>query len=412
MKLIYIANARIPSEKAHPYQIVQMCEAFSQTGATVTLLYADRHTKPEFRVTKIHDFYGVSHSFDSETVPCIDVYPWAERLPRPLGRLWTRFAALLATLTFNLVLLRRIAQTDPSDVLYSRDPLSLALIAVRWPRRARQLAFEAHTFPATTIGLWLRRWLARRIGCWVVITQHLRDRYLTLGVPSNRLLVAHDGFREARFALTATRADCRASIGWPQDAFIVGYMGRFHTLGMDKGVSDLVDAIIALAQDGGTPQVRLGLVGGPDSYISALRARFAEAGLSEEILLYAGQVPAADVPRYLRAFDICAMPFPWTEHFAYYASPMKLFEYMASGSAIVATDLPSTAEILRDGENGLLVPPSDTAALIDVLRRLHDDPSLAIWLAEAARRDVQAYSWAARARMILQFHEDLTREGQ
>jgi glycosyltransferase involved in cell wall biosynthesis len=229
-------------------------------------------------------------------------------------------------------------------------------------------------------------------------------------VPASRLLVAHDGFREVRFASEATRVESRASIGWPQDAFIVGYMGRFHTLGMDKGVSDLVDAVIALAKERKTPAVRLGLVGGPDSYIGALRARFSESGLPEELILYAGQIPAAEVPRYLRAFDVCAMPFPWTEHFAYYASPMKLFEYMASGSAIVATDLPSTAEIIHDGENGLLVPPSDPDALVAGLRRLRDDPALAHRLAEGASRDVQAYSWGARARAILQFHKQLARE--
>jgi glycosyltransferase involved in cell wall biosynthesis len=228
----------------------------------------------------------------------------------------------------------------------------------------------------------------------------LRERYLALGVPPERLLVAHDGVRAARFDLPGSHADWRRRIGWPEDAFVAGYMGRFHTLGMDKGLGDLVDAVAALAADDAPRPVRLGLVGGPEQTVGALRER----GCPPDLILYAGQVPPADVPGYLRAFDVCVMPFPWTEHFAYYASPMKLFEYMASGSPLIATDLPSTAEIVRDGQNGLLVPPADVAALAGALRRLRDDPALADRLAGQAADDVAAhYTWSARADRILDF---------
>ena len=109
----------------------------------------------------------------------------------------------------------------------------------------------------------------------------------------------------------------------------------------------------------------------------------------------------------MRAFDVCAMPFPWTTHFAYYASPMKLFEYMASGTPIVATDLPSTAEIARDGENALLVPPDDAAALGKAIERLTKDRKLAERLARAAFADAPKYSWDARAEKLTKLFEAL-----
>ncbi len=402
MKLIYAANARIPSEKAHPYQIVQMCEAFAEAGAEVLLLYADRRNPPGLATADLWGFYGVERTFAARRVACIDVYPFAARLPARLRGWWTGLAALLAAATFTIALLARLSR-EPEAVVYSRDPAPLALAAALWPRRARRLLFEAHTYPATRAGRQLRRWLARRIGGWVVITGHLRQRYRALGVPEDRLLVAHDGIRRARFALADEPADWRARAGWPADAFVVGYMGRFQTLGMDKGLGDLVQAVIALARDGGSPPARLGLVGGPAEYLDKIRARLRAAGLPEDVLLYAGQVPAPQVPVYLRAFDVCVMPFPWTEHFAYYASPMKLFEYMASGRPVVATDLPSTAEIIRDGENGLLVPPGDAAARAAALRRLRGDPALAGRLADRAAADARSYTWDARARRILAF---------
>lgn len=401
MKLIYAANARIPSEKAHPYQIVQMCEAFAASGADVTLLYPNRINPPPMHTHDIWGYYGVSQSFRAERLFCIDLYPLERHLSGRLRILWSNVAAVIASITFLIALLFRLS-AEPDAVIYSRDPLVLRVIAALWPKRARRLFFEPHTFPATGAGLRVRRWLAPRIGGFVVITAHLAERYRGVGVPADRLIIAHDGFREARFAVSGDRAYWRQQIGWPADAFIVGYMGRFQTLGMDKGLGDLANAVMSLVEDATNRPVRLGLVGGPDETVVELRALMVGSN-HPDVICYAGQVPASEVPGYLRAFDVCVMPFPWTEHFAYYASPMKLFEYMASGTPVIATDLPATAEILRDSENGLLTPPSDAAALANALRRLRDDLPLAERLAAAAVRDVQHYTWSSRAAQIIEF---------
>lgn len=406
MRLIYAANARIPSEKAHPYQIVQMCEAFAGAGADVTLLYAGRRNPPHLRTEDIWGYYGVERNFAAERIPVVDLYPLAGRLPGRLRLLMDRLAGVVEKLTFNAALMARLAR-ERDAVVYSRHAIGLGLLAALWPRRARRAFYEAHTAPATRAGRRLRRWFIRRIGGVIAITGHLRERHIALGAAPERVLVARDGFRTARFEIEGDRAHWRAQFGWPQEAFIVGYMGRFHTLGMDKGVGTLLDALVAvtrqLARDGVERPVCLALVGGPAEVVEALRERLRSQGLPPDLILFPGQVPAQDVPGYLRAFDVCVMPFPWTEHFAYYASPMKLFEYMASGRPIVASDLPSTAEVLTDGENALLVPPSDPAALAAAVRRLHDDPALGGRLAAQARQDVQAHAWSARAERILAF---------
>ena len=109
------------------------------------------------------------------------------------------------------------------------------------------------------------------------------------------------------------------------------------------------------------------------------------------------------VPLYLSAFDVCAMPHPYTAHYATATSPLKLFEYMASGRAIVASDLPGWSDVVCDGESALLVPPDDADALADAIQSLHDDPALRARLAACARQIVfERYTWDVRARMILQ----------
>ncbi len=408
-ELLYLANARIPSEKAHPYQIVQMCEAFAEAGAQVTLLYAYRHSPdPALRTRDIWGHYGVKRIFRAERLPALDLYPLARPLPGNLQGRAEQAAAAIQTATYQAALIGRVAARRDA-LLYSRDATTLRLLAALWPHRARRMFYEAHTYPATAAGIAIRRWLAERIGGFVVITDHLRQRYEALGVPPERLLVAHDGFRAERFAITGDRAAWRERLGWPRDAFIVGYAGRFYSglEGMDKGIDTLAEAAIRLVDEGGTHPVRLALVGGPASYVDGLRTRLQGTGLPDDFILYPGMVAVDDVPGCLRAFDVCTIPSPWNEFFAYYTSPMKLFEYMASGTPLVASDLPSTAEIITDGVNGLLIPPGDAEALAGALRRLRDDPALGERLAAQALQDVQKHTWTARARRILSLMGDV-----
>ncbi len=389
-RLLYIANIRLPTEKAHGLQIMQNCEAFADAGADVTLWVARRLNTPALRA--IDDpwaYYGVKRNFRLRRVPCLDLLPLVpDRTDLP-----ARIIFNLQQWTFTLVALVLVLFTR-ADVIYSRDlPVLLALSLVK-PRR--QLAYEAHQRRAGHAGRWLQRQVVRRVGTVIPVTARLGDDLVTLGANPARLLVAHDGIRRERFAAPPTRAEARAALGWPPDAFIVGYVGRLQTMAMDKGVGTLVEA---LRQVEGAV---LALVGGPDDLAAGLRRQWLSAGLDERRFISAGQVRPDRVPLYLAACDVCAMPFPWTEHFAYYASPIKLFEYMAARRAIVASALPGTAEVVTDGESALLYPPGDTAALAAAITRLRDDPALRQQLAARAYERVLAlYTWDARARAIL-----------
>jgi len=401
MKLVYAAKARIPSEFAHGHQIARMAEAFAAAGAQVTLLYARYRSSAKSGSQDIWDFYGAERTFRVESLACLDWSRFARFLPAQLARKWqTSWSEWLTLLTFTATLLARVRRENDA-IVYSRDTFPLWLMSLLWPKRARSLFLEAHTCPGTRLGRHLRRGLMKRIGGFVVITGQLRSRYLESGVEPERLLVAHDGYRPEWFEVEEDRHNLRRQLGWSADSFIVGYAGRFQTMGMDKGIGVLADAVAEIARDPGAPLVRLALLGGPAEDVSLLRGRIISAGLPPETIWYGGHVSPTAVPRYLQAFDVCTAPFPWTEHFAHYASPMKLFEYMASGTPVVASDLPAIAEIIQDGQNGLLVPAGDASALAGALRRLRDDPALASRLAERATRDVVPYSWQHRAKRIL-----------
>jgi glycosyltransferase involved in cell wall biosynthesis len=392
VKLIYVANIRLPTEKAHGLQIMQNCEAFADNGAQVSLWTANRANTPEMRAVKdVWEYYGVQRSFKVRRLPCIDLLPLVPERTDRTARLI--FYLQLATFTLSALLLALFTR---ADVYYSRDPL--VIIALSFIKPRRKLAYEAHTLRPSEDGQRLQRQAVTRAGTVIAITSKLREELVKLGADPARSMVAHDGIQKARFARMPSQADARRELGWPEDALIVGYVGRLHTLTMDKGVGALVKAL------GQVDGAALAVVGGPDDMAAVLREQWLEAGLDAAAFLYAGHVPPGRVPLYLSAFDICAMPHPWTEQFAYYTSPIKLFEYMASGRPIVASDLPGFAEVVTDGESALLVKPGDIDGLAGAINLLAETPVLRERLAYKAKALVlSGYTWEARARHILEF---------
>lgn len=388
--LLYISMMRLPTEKAHGLQIVQNCEAFADAGYDVTLWVARRFNTAEMRaIDDPYAYYGVQPNFTIRHIPCIDLFPLF-----PSDSKGARFAFYVQMLSYVLVM-SVMALFTSADIYYSRDEILLVVLS-RFKSKAK-LAYEAHLFSPTTRGARLQTQVITRVGSVIAITPKLRDDLIKQrGAVPDRIMVAHDGIRKSRFANAPDRDSAREQIGWDKSLFIVGFVGRLKMIGMDKGVGTLVQA---LAQVEGA---HLALVGGPDDMAEQLRHHWLELGLPESQFLYVGHVAPHEVPRYLSAFDVCAMPHPHTTQFAYYTSPLKLFEYMASYSAIVASDLPAWADVVKDGETALLVPPSDVNVLAEAIGRLKDNPDLRTQLAQNAYQTVMSrYTWSARAEAIL-----------
>jgi glycosyltransferase involved in cell wall biosynthesis len=115
-------------------------------------------------------------------------------------------------------------------------------------------------------------------------------------------------------------------------------------------------------------------------------------GLSHA-LRFIGLIPHADVPRYMAAADVAIVPYPKMDR-ENWLSPLKLFEYMASGKAIVASSVGQVAEIIQHEKNGLLVPPGNAGIMADAIKRLISDGELQMQLGQQARHDViQKHSW-------------------
>ena len=170
----------------------------------------------------------------------------------------------------------------------------------------------------------------------------------------------------------------------------VGSMKRWH------GVPVLIEAFAALHAR--VPETRLLLVGdGPEQ--AAIVADLARRKLTDAAHLTGSAAPR-DVPGLLTSMDAAVAPYPDAKRF--YFSPLKVYEYLASGRAVVASRVGQVAAIIQHEVNGLLCPPGDAGALADALQRLHNDPPLVARLGQAARTSaLEHQSWEARAATII-----------
>ena len=237
-----------------------------------------------------------------------------------------------------------------------------------------------------------RRRAARREGAalrradgvaWLTeaVRQELRERY---SLNSAAEAVLHSGV-----AVSADGPGPRPMAD-DSEAVDVIYVGK---LDERKGVSTLVRAVAKLEG------CRAAVVGGDAEQVAAYAELARGLGVEAGAIEWAGQVePSAIGGWYRRArVGVCPLPAGRCAIAERYTSPMKVLEMMSAGVPIVASDLPSIRELLRDGETALLVPPDDPTALAEAVRRLGRDPGLAEALARRAGEAVKAYDWSRRA---------------
>jgi len=121
---------------------------------------------------------------------------------------------------------------------------------------------------------------------------------------------------------------------------------------------------------------------------------------------FVGFVPHRDIKEYLKEADVGVIPLTDNVTSRYFTSPLKLFEYMAAGLPIVASDLPTIREVLIDHKNAVLVNPGDSKDLARGIKELLDNQELANKLAQRAYEDVKQYSWDMRAERIISVLND------
>tara|TARA_Y100000310_G_C20699053_1_gene827983 strand:- start:4406 stop:5530 length:1125 start_codon:yes stop_codon:yes gene_type:complete len=369
MKLYYIANARIPTEKAHGIHIMKMCEAFSNEGMKVTLLVPKRKnniTENPFI------YYGIDQNFEIKYIPMLDL------VGNPLFY-W------ISQTSFSISLFLYSLGKEPNTVIFSRDMFSAFLFTLR----GKDVFFDMHGFPEQFVWFWK---LAMKKMKGVVLTnkQKIQRAKDILRIPEEKFLVYPNGYDPNLFKFSKTKEELRKELNLPEGN-IAMYTGHLYSW---KGANVFAEAARSL------PSVSFIFVGGTESKVMAFREKY-----NFPNVYFLGHKPFAHIPKYLKASDVLVLPNSGknfgrrTTHSLYDTSPIKMFEYMASGVPIVASNLPSIKEILNN--NAVLVEPDNPKILAEALKKVIDYPDKK--LTEQAIKDVEPYTWQKRAAQIIQF---------
>lgn len=385
MKLIYITNNRIPTEKAHGFQVMKMCEAFSKLDVKVELFIPKRFNSIK---DSPFDYYGIREIFDIKKISIIDLIP----LSKFLGPI----ANFVESLTFAIFAISKLptlptGRQEANDyIIYSRDQFILWFLSFT----SKKFVYEIHSFPGKP-RFYRRIW--RKAYKIVAITYGIKNLIVNEGIDENKLFVASDAVDLEIFeAINTNKEELRAELNLPKDSFIVGYVGKFKTLEMEKGITIMLEALPMLDKD-----VKMIFVGGEESEITNYKALANRFNVYSQALFF-GYQPHIKAIKYMKAADALVIPFPNKPHYAFYASPLKLFEYMASGQPIIASDLPALREILND-KNALFFKPDDAADLARSIKMLKSSQMLGYHLSQQALADVKNYTWDKRAQRILEF---------
>jgi glycosyltransferase involved in cell wall biosynthesis len=389
VRILYFADIRFPLERANGIQTMETCHALVERGHTVHLVVRpDTKTPPRDPWA----YYGLPRRDRLVIERAPNTGPAVPVAARRLGYL--AFAAGRAT------------GVGRADVVMTRD-LMVASLVLRLPARlsARPpVVYESHGYaPDVAAALpdmvstatapsqaKLSRLAAREARVWsraegyVTITSGLAEDLTRRFGPRERLAVVPDGTRAVQVSDSRTP---------PQEGpLTVGYAGHLYAW---KGVDILLQAIAKV------PGIHGLIVGGHDKEqdLSRLRALAGRLGIDERVT-FTGQVAPASVQALLARASVLALPNPASAISTRATSPLKLFEYMAAGRAIVASDLPALREVLTHEVNGLLVAPGDPDALAAGIRRLSGDPDLRDRLARTARDTAAEYSWSRRAERL------------
>ena len=367
MKIAYIQNVRIPTERAHGIQIMKMCEALARLGHDVELIVPRRSNLLK---ENPFDYYGIRKTFKIRKLPCLDLIPLNKY--GHLG-LWVESISFL----FFVLLDRPFKK---ADIVYTRDKFLLPLSFF-----SKNFIYEAHPFPRNYL---LYSLFLKRLKGMVVITQKLKELFIKRGIPQNRILVAADGVDSEKFDIKEAKEECRRKLNLPQDKKTVLYTGHLYQW---KGATVLLEAAREMQN------VLFVFVGGAREDVASFKQK--TQGFNNVAII--GHRPYGEIPYWLKSADVLVLPNSGKEEISqYWTSPMKMFEYMAARRPIIASDLPSIREILS-AENAVLVEPDNPEALARGIKEALQNHQLSDKISARAFQDVQQYTWQKRVEKIL-----------
>lgn len=360
-KILYVSNSFLPSSSADTVHIMKMCQAFKKIGIDVALIATKGTAQSEEKKEDLFEFYNIKERFKVFLTSNI-TWPFS-----PLIRLLVTFSKI-----------------NKYDLVYTRWLLAAFFISIFL--RKNTVMEVHHPFSGRLNRFMFSKVIKSKKTLKVVVITKTLESYMlnNYNYSRKKLLVLPDGADAVDKGLINNIED------FTEIKCI--YLGSFLP---GKGIEQVLETAKQLKS------VRFYIVGGTPEQI----LKYSEGLTNVEFLGYLAQKEAHKV---LNDCNIALLPNQEEVivgrdiNIGNYTSPMKLFEYMSYGRAIVSSDLPVLREILIDRVNSLLVSPSNSAEWANAIKYLSEDKQMMIKLGNKARNDLEEkYTWDKRALTLL-----------
>lgn len=357
MKIIFINNLRLPTEKAYGQSIASMASALASAKVEVEVIGRKGQVETSF-----FNFYDIADNFKFKTLTG----------PRLLSPRWGRFSDYLNRILFLTVLFKQKFSSD--SIFITRQPEIAWFLGLR----GYEVVFDAHRFP-DHFGLSLV-WLIKKVKFVSANSHGTAKAFEQAGF--YRVKVLPNGVDLKRFDLPAKENRGRIAL----------YLGHLYEW---KGV-EVILATASLA-----PDILFKIAGGPETERKKLEILSTERNLKN--VEFVGIIPSAQVAAYLKGADVLIYSARADSIEArLYTSPIKLFEYLASGVPAVVADLPSVREIVTE-QHVTFYSPGKASSLAVALHTILIDPISANMKAAAGRELMKQYTWQQRADKLLYY---------
>lgn len=382
MHICYVTLKDLTQRAASCVQMIQMCRAFSRLGHRIELHSASgQDISPQKRLTQIRSLYGDDLPFPVRFFPSRIV----------LGRLKMLGGVRGASQAMKSV---------QPELIYCRGSWGVLPLA----RIGPPVIFEAHATKLhsdfKTIDRIIRHRVVRAshlpgLRLFVPISHALANIWQELGVPAEKIYVAHDAVDISLFNPVLTIHGARTRLGRQENRPVILYAGSLYE---DRGLELLLGAAKAL------PDYCFWILGGTEEDIA--RSKEAAHHVRVTNVTFLGFVPHPQVPVYLYAADVLLMLWTWKVPTIATCSPLKMFEYMAAERTIVGPAFPTVVEVLENERDAILFEPDNLQELTKALKRGVEEARHGKLAKAAWQKVIAHYTWECRCRGILDAFTD------
>ena len=385
MLLIYVSHWLYPQKKVNPRVAMRTLEEFVRQGHRAELWVPWRRNRdPDLKGVDPFEYHRIQRVFTIRRLPAIDLIGI---LPGKLG-----FFLMVATFNVSVVFYAILRRVLYKAIFYCLELRDIVFLTVFKPK----IFYEIHDFYKTPIAL-LNRWCYQNAR-GLITTNRLKMPILKkeFDIPMERIFHKPNAVDTSMFRISASREEARKKIGLPQDQVIILYCGQVV---LWKGADGLLAAHSFLKPN----EFIYFNVSGDDITIGEFEER--KRALDPKNVIVVKGVTHKDIPMWLRAADVLVLPNTARDHASKFdTSPVKLFEYMASGRPIVCSDLPSLRNVVDD-TMVWFYEPDNPEALADAIHAVFDNPQKSEEKSKKAQEEAEKYTWDRRFKDIFGFIE-------